>query len=153
VVIVLLCELTSHRRSWISGFVKDGFNKVRNGEKKVVRVHVSSTGRRRSTSSRRKKRDERRMVKRVFDWEWRIENGGKGFSIENCERLRTENRERLSFTIENGGQGFTRRWRGKRESGMSFTIEFHWGERMESEIFLEGHFTLGLTLWILINSF
>jgi len=47
--------------------VKDGFNKVRNGEKKVVRVHVSSTGRRRSTSSRRKKRDERRMVKRVFD--------------------------------------------------------------------------------------
>jgi hypothetical protein len=45
--------------------VKDGFNKDSNGEKKVVRVHVSSIGRRRSMSSRRKKRDERRIVKMV----------------------------------------------------------------------------------------
>ena len=76
--------------------------------------------------------------KEVFNWEWRIENGGKGFLIENCERLRME--ERVS----------REEWRGKRESGMSFT-GFTKEREWKVNFFLEGHF--GLALWILINSF
>jgi hypothetical protein len=122
----------------------------RNDEKMVVRVHVTSTGRRRSTSSRRKKRDERRMVKRVFDWEWRIQNGGNGFSIENCERLRTENGERLRMEERVSRE----EWRGKGKVEWVSRVSL----RRENGKwnFVGGalwRFTLGLALWILINSF